>query len=162
MANENETHEKVCKEIQECCNCWKGHKRTDLTVDALQDWHDRLVAAHKREIEDLKSLDTAHRNLALRAVEADNKKKEEIAKRDALIKKLSDDLNNFLKASAERDNKNSKIDKESIMGKCNCKKNTTTTTKKVAEKKAAPAKKTAAVKKCAAKKPVAKKAAKAK
>lgn len=53
MAVENETVETVLREINEAHETWKRSEIANLPTQYLKEWHDRIEAAHKREVEEL-------------------------------------------------------------------------------------------------------------
>ena len=55
MAVENETVEVVLREIDEAHETWKRSEIANLPTQYLKEWHDRIEAAHKREIAELRA-----------------------------------------------------------------------------------------------------------
>ena len=54
MASENETVEKVLSEIYDAYETWKRSEVASLPTQYLKEWHDRIEAAHKREVAELR------------------------------------------------------------------------------------------------------------
>ena len=54
MASENETVEKVLSEIYDAHETWKRSEVASLPTQYLKEWHDRIEAAHKREVAELR------------------------------------------------------------------------------------------------------------
>ena len=50
MASENETVEKVLSEIYDSYETWKRSEVANLPTQYLKEWHDRIEAAHKRDV----------------------------------------------------------------------------------------------------------------
>lgn len=50
MANENETVETVLCEINEAHETWKRSEIANLPTQYLKEWHDRIEAAHQRDV----------------------------------------------------------------------------------------------------------------
>ena len=54
MASENETVEKVLSEIYDAYETWKRSEVASLPTQYLKEWHDRIEAAAKREVAELR------------------------------------------------------------------------------------------------------------
>ena len=54
MASENETVEKVLSEIYDAYETWKRSEVANLPTQYLKEWHDRIEAAHQREVDELR------------------------------------------------------------------------------------------------------------
>ena len=54
MASENETVEKVLSEIYDAYGTWKRSEVASLPTQYLKEWHDRIEAAHQREVAELR------------------------------------------------------------------------------------------------------------